>query len=479
MDTVAQSEFFAKPEVAKALAEVRRVIRGVLPQGSFGDREDVLLALTDEAMRSLIEEDLRAIAVGFGSRLLVDGVEYKQHEPGTGKYHCLGGLVEIERYTYRPVGVHNGKTIVPLELAAGLAEGATPALAYNIAHGYGQHDTRRHCESLEAARRTPPPRATLERMAKGLACEAQREVARIENICRQTEVVPEGTRAVSIGLDRTAVPMVEERTEGAPPKPQRPRRKRRIRRAPKPFDIVWRMAYVGTVSFVDENGEAIVTRRYAAPACDDPAVILKRMSADVAAAVRRQPTLNVGIVQDGAPEMWNATRQALAPLQTKGVISGWKEGIDRFHLMEHLGAALEIVEGDAEARRAELKLWNDLLDADDDAIEQIETELTWRCVEQPDATQDAMLVHLGYLENNKDRMRYASLKNAGLPIGSGVTESAAKTVIGQRAKNSGQRWSEPGLRGVLTLRAIHQSDRLPQFWSYLSRRYTAEIAEAA
>jgi hypothetical protein len=59
-----------------------------------------------------------------------------------------------------------------------------------------------------------------------------------------------------------------------------------------------------------------------------------------------------------------------------------------------------------------------------------------------------------------------------------VTESAAKTVVGRRAKNSGQRWSDAGLRGALTLRALHQSDRLPAFWTHMSRRFTA-VVEAA
>ncbi len=60
-------------------------------------------------------------------------------------------------------------------------------------------------------------------------------------------------------------------------------------------------------------------------------------------------------------------------------------------------------------------------------------------------------------------MRYVTLRNAGLPVGSGVTDSTAKTVIGQRAKSSAQRWREHGLRAVVTLRATHQSDRLPRF----------------
>jgi hypothetical protein len=75
-------------------------------------------------------------------------------------------------------------------------------------------------------------------------------------------------------------------------------------------------------------------------------------------------------------------------------------------------------------------------------------------------------------------MRYVALAVRGLPIGSGVTESAAKTVIGQRATKSGQHWSEPGLRGVLCLRAIHLSDRLPALWAHLARSYKAEVRAA-
>ena len=76
-------------------------------------------------------------------------------------------------------------------------------------------------------------------------------------------------------------------------------------------------------------------------------------------------------------------------------------------------------------------------------------------------------------------MRYLALRQQGLPVGSGVTESAAKTVIAQRAKKSGQRWSEHGLRGVLTLRGLQQSERLPAFWSRFSARYVADVREAA
>jgi hypothetical protein len=41
-----------------------------------------------------------------------------------------------------------------------------------------------------------------------------------------------------------------------------------------------------------------------------------------------------------------------------------------------------------------------------------------------------------------------------LPIGSGVTEAACKTVFTQRLKLSGMRWKHEGARTVLTLRVI-------------------------
>lgn len=479
MGTLTRSEFLAKDEVKQALSELKNAVRRALPESSFAEREVAALMLLDEAGRGLLEEELQSLADGFGAQLLVDGVEYKQHEPGQVQYYSLGGTLHVRRHSYRLVGKHNGPTVVPLELVAGMAEGATPALAYNVLHGYGQQDMRQHAEALAAAHRVPPPRATLERMAKRLAKAVHAAAPRVEALLRQTEKLPEGARAVCMGLDRTSVPMAEARAASAPAKPEKKRKKPRQRRAPEPFDVNFRMAYVGTVCIVDEHGEALVTRRYSAPACDDPTKLVAKMTADVRAALRRMPTLAVGTVQDGAPEMWTLTRDGLSGLRQQGVLDRWEEGIDRYHLLERLGAALELIEPNAAERSRQLTDWNERLDAQDSAIDAIERELEDHYSKLPSAKREQLWEHLVYLANNKDRMRYVSLSSSCLPIGSGVTESAAKTVVGRRAKNSGQRWSEAGLRGVLTLRALQQSDRLPRFWSHLSRRYVATVAEAA
>ena len=76
-------------------------------------------------------------------------------------------------------------------------------------------------------------------------------------------------------------------------------------------------------------------------------------------------------------------------------------------------------------------------------------------------------------------MHYARLRAVGLPVGSGVTEGACKSVIKMRTNGSSQRWRPTGLEAVLTLRSMHMSDRLPRFWANFARGYRKEVTLCA
>jgi hypothetical protein len=65
----------------------------------------------------------------------------------------------------------------------------------------------------------------------------------------------------------------------------------------------------------------------------------------------------------------------------------------------------------------------------------------------------------GYFRTNAARMPYPAFRAAGLPIGSGAVESAAKHLVQQRMKRAGMRWSEAGTRGMLALLAHRASGR--------------------
>lgn len=74
-------------------------------------------------------------------------------------------------------------------------------------------------------------------------------------------------------------------------------------------------------------------------------------------------------------------------------------------------------------------------------------------------------------------MNYAEHVKNNLPIGSGVTEAACKTIIKQRFCKSGMRWKQLGIKSVLRLRELVQTrDRWKQFWSKLDQYGVPAIA---
>ena len=62
-----------------------------------------------------------------------------------------------------------------------------------------------------------------------------------------------------------------------------------------------------------------------------------------------------------------------------------------------------------------------------------------------------------YLRRHRRLMDYHGYRRRGLPIGSGVTEAACKTVFTQRLKRSGMRWHGETGQVIVDLRLIHLS----------------------
>jgi predicted ATPase len=64
-------------------------------------------------------------------------------------------------------------------------------------------------------------------------------------------------------------------------------------------------------------------------------------------------------------------------------------------------------------------------------------------------------------------MRHAEFRRQGLFVGSGVAE-AGKTVIGQRLKQSGMRWTVDEANAIIVLRCCQLSNRWEEFWELRS-----------
>ncbi len=108
--------------------------------------------------------------------------------------------------------------------------------------------------------------------------------------------------------------------------------------------------------------------------------------------------------------------------------------------------------------------------------------------EQPDAGQVAQVIAIlephrrrseavaaciRYYEANADRMRCDLYRMRGLPVGSGVVESACKQIVGNRFKKAGCHWSKAGANALLAIRCCLENMRWPDFLEWKACRAAA------
>ncbi len=110
------------------------------------------------------------------------------------------------------------------------------------------------------------------------------------------------------------------------------------------------------------------------------------------------------------------------------------------------------------------------------ALAQRQMELGTPAEDESETTPRQVVAKaLGYLQNNKQRMRYSEYRRLGLPITSSYVESAVKQ-FNQRVKGTEKFWSEDGGEAILQLRGDYLSDDQPlqEFWQ---RRQTRETGQ--
>src|SRR5438309_4317892 len=91
----------------------------------------------------------------------------------------------------------------------------------------------------------------------------------------------------------------------------------------------------------------------------------------------------------------------------------------------------------------------------------------------PQSARQTLINVYTYLKTPEDHIRYDHFKAAGLPIGSGLVESACKWLIQQRFKGVGMRWSEVGFNHRLHLRLawVNQREFDVRFGALKSKTY--------
>ena len=159
----------------------------------------------------------------------------------------------------------------------------------------------------------------------------------------------------------------------------------------------------------------------------------------------------VVVIGDGAP--WIDTI-------AQGHFQGATRIVDWYHAAEHVGKLAELCHPKGSESWEELrkrwigKLWRGKVHA---LVRDVEHRLS------PPQREEGER-QLRYFTAHAAAMRYDLFRAKGFFIGSGVVESACKTIVCQRFKASGMRWSQKGLKAILSLRTALLSDRYDEFW---------------
>ena len=398
-------------------------------------------AIEREAHRGL----LAALDVD-AERVRIGGVLHTRVGRYEATYYTMAGPVIVERSLYRRDGERNAKVVDTVSLRAGVvADGWLPQTARAMAH-HVQRGTAREAEASSAETgRLVYSRSSFDRVTHAVGELYADHNDEIEDKLITAYEPPEEIRSISVGLDRVSMPMIEPRVLPAG---------RRDKDAPKrPITVAWRMAWVATVTMHDRDGNALHTIRYGAMPNDGCESLLHGIAGDVNELLAKRPRVKLALMSDGAHDLV----EHLATEVAGRVKRAFVQVVDFWHLVEKLAAAAPLLKGDANRRLAS---WRMRLLNEDNAARAIMLELKASGREQR-RVGDTRPVHeaITYIESHHERMNYAAVRAAGLPIGSGSVEASCKTLVQVRMKRAGSRWHTNTGRHVLQLRALATSDR--------------------
>ena len=166
------------------------------------------------------------------------------------------------------------------------------------------------------------------------------------------------------------------------------------------------------------------------------------------------------VLGDGAPWIWNLATEHFPDAD---------QIVDRFHAKQHLSDVGKAIYGaTSELGRAWSKARHDELDEGktDDILAALAVHAA--------ANEEARKC-IGYVDDNRERMRYAEFRAAGLCTSTGVVEAGCKVAIGTRLKRTGMHWTVAGADAIIALRCCKLSGRFEDFWE---RRSAARAAAA-
>lgn len=424
----------------------------------FEEFETKLMERFLEAQREIVAEVMRASDIDADA-IEIDGRVHRRVLRSRQTYATAVGEVEVERWLYKDRTDPAAHAVAAMDLRLGIVEGFWTTKAAKQACWVVTQMTPKKAEELFARVGTmEPSKSSLDRLPKALGARWEDGRKTYEQTLREAIVIPEGTATVAVSIDGVLAPV----DGGNSPTDVRREAATQGRTSQGPAG--YRELGCATLAFCDNKGDLISAIRFGRGPEPKKASLKATLLKDLAHVLATRPALKVAKIADAGGDNWE-------------FFNTLPEGptiLDFFHASEHLATALADAFGDGtRTTRHKFEALRDRLLEDDDGAAVVIRSLAYLAKTHPRSRVIAR--ELAYFRRNKKRMRYAEWRRQGLMIGSGVVEAACKTLVAQRLKLSGMRWSEHGAQAILTMRGWDQSDRFDQAWALVAATYQREI----
>ena len=208
---------------------------------AFEEHEKEIAHLVSALGAEILADDLQHLDVD-SEQVTVEGVEYRVALECEQTYFGQLGPMRVLRHLYRPRG--GGRTICPLELRAGIVEGAwTPRAARLMALMVAEIPPSDVERLLGEIGGLVPSASSLDRLPKDLSGRWEDNHLQWEEALRLQDTIPAKAVTMAVSIDGVHAPM------------------RKPKDAPKEASA-YKEASCGTVTFLDKDAEPLKTIRY-------------------------------------------------------------------------------------------------------------------------------------------------------------------------------------------------------------------------
>ncbi len=430
------------------------------PAGTH-DLEREVEQLSRELGRQTVEHAYNAVepsdARQLPPRVRVGLSEYRRNRKTPRQVATLVGEITLERCIYQ--ALEPGEPgLAPLEQALGIVAGiATPALADEAARLAAELPQRATRETLLARHGVAWADGTLRKVVAAMAehLSPHRHPAQVEQVLTWLAAAAKsrGKHAPTLAVGRDGV-MV----------PMRP---------------CWEEASTATISVYDRAGRRLGTVYLGRMPELGQATLTTQLTQLLVAvlAAWRGSLPRLVYVTDAGNHPQDFYRRVLRRMKhpRTGQRLAWQWLVDYYHACERLTKLADALFGSGrEAAAWAAKQRRVLRDKPSGVARVLASARTLRRRRDLVGSRKDFDQAAAYLAKYARHMRYAEARRRKLPIGSGVTEAACKTLVGQRFKQSGMRWKQGHGQHVLDLRVLLKSG----VWSACRTRWLAAPAPA-